>query len=103
MYSNGVWNLVEAPEGIKPIGCKQVYKRKKWVDGKVETYKARLVAKSYNQKLGFDYEETFAPGAMLKSIIILLSIAAYLDYEIWKMDVKATFLNDDLEESIYMM
>ena len=62
-----------------------------------------MVAKSYNQKLGFDYEETFAPGAMLKSIIILLSIAAYLDYEIWKMDVKATFLNDDLEESIYMM
>ena len=22
MYSNGVWDLVEAPEGIKPIGCK---------------------------------------------------------------------------------
>ena len=22
MYSNGVWDLVEAPKGIKPIGCK---------------------------------------------------------------------------------
>ncbi|RVW45679.1 hypothetical protein CK203_101179 [Vitis vinifera] len=28
-YSNKVWDLVEAPEEIKPIGCKWVYKRKK--------------------------------------------------------------------------
>ena len=32
-YSNKVWDLVEAPEEIKPIGCKWVYKRKKGVDG----------------------------------------------------------------------
>ena len=50
-----------------------------------------------------DYEETFSPVAMLKSIRILLSIAACLDYEIWKMDVKMAFLNCYLEESIYMM
>ena len=82
MYSNRVWDLVETPKGIKPIGCKWVYKRKRGVDGKVETYKVRLVAKGYSQKLGFDYEETFAPVAMLKSIKILLSIAVHLDYEI---------------------
>ncbi|KAL2527758.1 cysteine-rich RLK (RECEPTOR-like protein kinase) 8 [Abeliophyllum distichum] len=45
MYSNQVWELVDAPKGIKPIGCKWVYKRKRGVDGKVETFKARLVAK----------------------------------------------------------
>ena len=39
---------------------------------------------------------------MLKSIRILLSIAAYLDYEIWQMDVKTIFLNGNLEEDIYM-
>ena len=50
-----------------------------------------------------EYEETFLPIAMLKSIRILLSIAACLDYEIWKMDVKTDFLNGYLEESIYMM
>lgn len=37
MYSNQVLELVEALKGIKPIGCKQVYKRKRSVDGKVET------------------------------------------------------------------
>ena len=65
-------------------------KRKKGVDGKVETYKARLVAKDYSQKLGFDYEETFSPVVMIKFIRILLSIVAYYDYEIWQMDVKRT-------------
>ena len=39
---------------------------------------------------------------MLKSIKILLSIAAVLDYEIWQMDFKTTFLNGHLEENIYM-
>ena len=73
------------------------------VDGKVETFKARLVAKGYTQKEGIDYDETFSLVAMLKSIRILLSIAAYYDYEIWKMDVKTVFLNGNLEEELYMM
>jgi hypothetical protein len=67
IYSNNVWSLVKAPNGIKPIGCKWVYKRKRGVDGKVETFKARLVAKNFVQKEGIDYEETFSPIAMLKS------------------------------------
>ena len=86
-----------------PIGCKWIFKRKRCIDGKVETFKARLVEKGYTQKEGVDYEETFSPIAMLKSIHILLSIVACLDYEIWKMDVKMTFLIGYLEESIYMM
>ena len=73
------------------------------VDGKVETYKARLVVKHYSQKLGFEYEKTFLPVAMLKSIRILISITTHLDDEIYQMDFKEMFLNDDLEESIYMM
>ena len=69
----------------------------------METFKARLVAKGYTQKEGVGYEETFSSVAMIKSIHILLSIAACLDYEIWKMDVKMAFLNGYLEEIIYMM
>ena len=28
MYVNQVWSLVDAPEGVNPIGCKWVYKKK---------------------------------------------------------------------------
>ena len=73
------------------------------IDGKVETFKARLMAKGYTQKEGIDYDETFSPVAMLKSIRILLSIVAHFDYEIWQMDVKIAFLNGNLDEEIYMM
>ena len=103
MYSNQVWDLVEPPEGVKPVGCKWIYKKKRGTDGKVETYKARLVAKGYTQNEGIDYEETFSPVAMLKSIRIFLSIAAHLNYEICQMDVKTAFLNGNLDECIYMM
>ena len=47
MYSNQVWDLVKVLNGIKPVGCKWVYKRKRGIDGKVETFKARLVVKGY--------------------------------------------------------
>ena len=98
MYSNQVWDLVNVPNDIKRVGCKWVYKRKIGIDGNVETFKARLVAKRYTQKKVIDYEEIFSPVAMLKSIIILLSIAAHYDYAIWQMDVKTAFLKSTLKK-----
>ena len=40
---------------------------------------------------------------MLKSVQIMLAIAAFYDYEIWKMDVKTAFLNGFVKEELYMM
>ncbi|KAL0462539.1 UNVERIFIED_CONTAM: Retrovirus-related Pol polyprotein from transposon TNT 1-94 [Sesamum latifolium] len=102
MYDNKVWNLVDLPKGTRPIECKWIYKIKTDMDGKTIVYKARLVAKGFTQIHGIDYDETFSPVAMLKSIRILLAIASYFDYEIWQMDVKTAFLNGYLEEEVYM-
>ena len=49
-----------------------------------------------------DYE-SFSSVAMLKSVRILLAIAAYFDYKIWQMDVKIAFPNKNLEENVYMI
>ena len=94
---------MDLPANIKFIGCKRVYKRKGGSDGRVKTFKARLVAREYTKKEGIDYEETFSPVAMLKSIRILLSITAHFDYEIWQMGAKTAFLNGHFKENIYMM
>ncbi|KAM1444438.1 hypothetical protein ACFX2I_040587 [Malus domestica] len=102
MYQNQVWTLVDPPEGIVPVRNKLVFKRKIGAEGNVETYKAKLVAQGYRQREEIDYEETFSPVAMIKSIRILLAIAAYHDYEIWQMDMKTAFLNGYLEEELYM-
>jgi hypothetical protein len=61
------------------------------MDGNVHIYKARLGAKGFRQIQGVDYEETFLPVAMLKSVWILLA-----------MDVKTAFLNGHLSEDVYM-
>ena len=55
-----------------------------WADGNVTVYKAQLVAKGFWQVQGVDYDETFSPVAMLKSVWIMLAIASF--YEIWQMD-----------------
>ena len=62
------------------------------MEGKVVTYKVRLMAKGYRQKQGVYYDKTFNHVAMLKSMRILLATAAHYNYEIWKMNVKMTFL-----------
>ncbi|KAL0455066.1 UNVERIFIED_CONTAM: hypothetical protein Slati_0845800 [Sesamum latifolium] len=45
MGSNQVWTLVDPPKGVRPVGCKWVYKHKLAADGEVTAFKARLVAK----------------------------------------------------------
>ncbi|MCQ7016891.1 hypothetical protein M9Y07_19170, partial [Clostridioides difficile] len=85
MHAMEVFDLKDLPNGKKAIGCKWVYRRKRGPDGKVVAFKARLVAKGFTQREGIDYDETFSPVAMLKSIRILLSIASHMDYEVWQM------------------
>ncbi|GJQ98963.1 hypothetical protein Tco_0521948 [Tanacetum coccineum] len=63
------------------------------MDGNIHTSKARLVAKGFTQTYGVDYEETFSHVADIKAIRILISKAAFYDYEIRQMDVKIAFLN----------
>ncbi|WVZ94596.1 hypothetical protein U9M48_040469 [Paspalum notatum var. saurae] len=102
MKDNQVWNLVDLPYGVKAIKNKWVFKKKFDMDGRVHIHKARLVAKGFKQIHGIDYDETFSPVVMFKSIRIILAIAAYFDYEIWQMDVKTVFLNGNLSEDMYM-
>ena len=99
---NEAWDLVELPDGRKPIGSKWVFKKKLNVVGKVEKYKARLVAKGYSQVEGIDFGEIFSLVAKMNSIRFLLSLATTFDLEVEQMDVKTTFLHGDLNEEIYM-
>ena len=102
MYINKVWTFVNPPESVQSIGCKWIFKKKTNMDGKVLAYKGQLVVKGFNQVEGVNFEEIFAPVSMVKSIRILLAITIYHDYEARKMDVKTAFLNENLEEDVYM-
>eukprot|EP00253_Pinus_taeda_P006324 PITA_06324 len=63
LNKNEAWDLVELPAGREPIGSKRVFKKKTNAEGKVEKYKARLVAKEQ-----MDVKTTFLHGDLEEEI-----------------------------------
>ncbi|XP_074339824.1 putative mitochondrial protein AtMg00820 [Apium graveolens] len=102
LEANGTWDIVTLPSNKQAIGSKWVYKTKYNLDGSIERYKSRLVILGYKQVHGIDFTETFAPVAKLTTIRALLAVAAMQDWIVCQMDVSNAFLNDDLDEIVYM-
>ena len=59
---------MDLPDDRRAIENKWIFKKKTHVDDNVTVYKAQLVAKGFQQVQGDDYDETFSPVVMLKSI-----------------------------------
>nr|AAM08642.1 Putative copia-type pol polyprotein [Oryza sativa Japonica Group] len=98
---NEVWNLVErARQNV--IGTKWIFRNKQDEAGVVIRNKARLVAQGFTQIEGLDFGETFAPVARLESIRILLAFVTNLNFKLYQMDVKSTFLNGPMNELVYV-
>ena len=96
MQDNNIWDLVEFPKGVKPIGCKWIFKTKKDSKGNIERYKACLVFKGFTQKEGNDYKETFSLVSSKDSFRTIMALVTHFDLELYQMDVKTVFLNGDI-------
>ncbi|GJY15388.1 retrovirus-related pol polyprotein from transposon TNT 1-94 [Tanacetum coccineum] len=84
------------------IELKWLWKKKKDEDQTVIRNKARLVAKSYAQEEGIDFEESFALVARLEAVRIFVAYDAHKSFLIYQMDVKTTFLNGPQKEEVYV-
>jgi hypothetical protein len=60
------------------------------------------VAKSFTQREGIDYTETFSPVSCKNSLIIIMALVAHYYLELHQINVKTAFLNGDLLENVYM-
>ena len=98
----GVFEEVELPPGRKAIDTRWVFKHKLNSKSEIIRHRARLVVRGFLQKLGIDYDETFAPTVRMKTLKALLAIAARDNLEIKQCDFETAFLNGDLEEEIYI-
>ena len=68
LMKNHTWEPVDLPPRNKPLVCKQIFKRKLKVDGLIDKYKARPVAKGFKQKEGLDSFDTYSLDTRITSI-----------------------------------
>jgi len=54
LCSNHTWSLIPFHPSMNVVGSRWVYQIKCCVDGSIEHYKARLVARGFTQKKGID-------------------------------------------------
>ncbi|MBW0491794.1 hypothetical protein O181_031509 [Austropuccinia psidii MF-1] len=77
----------------------------KWVFAKKTAplcYKARLVARGFQQTRGINFEETFAPTLTFGALWLLLSIAISNNWTIKTFDVKVAFLHSIINMPVFI-
>lgn len=98
-----VFEIVDSlPDARKAVGSKVVYKLKRDATGKIDKYKARIVAKGYSQQKGIDFHDTFSPVARYETIRYLLAYSVENELVVELVDVNTAFLNSELHEEIYL-
>jgi len=102
IMKNEVWEIVPRPEDKSMVTSKQLYKIKHAIDGSIDKYKAIFVARGFSQQEGIDYEEKFAPTSRYTIICSLVSLEASMGWNIHQMDVKIAFMNDTIDEEVYI-
>ena len=95
------WTLVPKTEGIRVLDGKWVLKVKD--PSRNPLYKARWVARGFQQQYGIDFFETFANTVNTTAWRLILALAAYLNWEIRQYDVKSAFPNASLKEKVYIV
>ena len=114
MRDKEVWSLEDKRpgptgriDGIRCVGTKWIYKIKYDMHGKVEKYKARLVAQGFLQVPGIDCGPTFSPTprmTTLKIMLALLASASGTGTNAWvgeQCDISTAFLYADAESDTY--
>lgn len=99
---HGTWKLVDKPDGKPIIGSRLILKNKTNAEGQITRKKARIVAREFSQRPGFDYHETFAPVARLDSIRLLAALTAGMGSYVHQIDVDTAYLYAKINEKLYM-
>ncbi|CAI7762051.1 unnamed protein product [Closterium sp. NIES-53] len=70
--------------------------------GSPPVFKARYVARGFNQRQGVDFFHTFSPTPKMITLQVLLHVAAQRDYELHSLDLSTAFLQGSLHEEIWL-
>jgi len=94
--------VTRIPNGVKPVGYKWVFVRKRNEKGEITRYKTQLVAQGFFQRARIDYEETYSPMMDATTFRYLISLAMKENLDLCLMDVVTAYLYGSLDSDIYM-
>jgi hypothetical protein len=91
----------ETAKLLKPFKSRLVFKVKKEADNTL-IFKARLVVEGFSQRYGIDYDETFASTVTFGTILLILHIAATLEWHNTGCDIGNAYLEALTNRDLYM-
>ena len=97
MSKHDVYVLASAPKGRKIIRSMLVFKVKP-----DDLFKSRLCARVFSQVAGTDFGSTYAPVCRIRSVRIMLAIAASYDWNVIQLDVQTAFRQSEMKEEVYV-
>ena len=101
-HSMGTFEICKRKPGMRTLGTKWVGVRKIDVHGKEKRKRARLTAKGFSQRPGFDYLSTYAPTIGFVTLRVILVLALALGCILTTIDISKAFLHGDMDVEVYI-
>ncbi|CAI7919243.1 unnamed protein product [Closterium sp. NIES-53] len=99
--STGTYADKVPPPGVNIVDGMWIFMVKR-LPGSPPAFKARYVARGFNQRQGVDYFQTFYPTPKMTTLWVLLHVAAQCDDELHSLDFSTAFLQGSLHEEIWL-
>ncbi|CAI7894368.1 unnamed protein product, partial [Closterium sp. NIES-53] len=99
--STGTYVDAVLPPGANIVSGMWIFRVKR-PPGSPPVFKARYVARGFNQRQGVDYFQTFSPTPKMTTLRVLLHVAAHRNYELHSLDFSTAFLQGSLHEEIWL-
>ncbi|CAI7812088.1 unnamed protein product [Closterium sp. NIES-53] len=93
--STGTYVDEVPPPGANIVDGMWIFRVKR-PPGSPPAFKARYVARGFNQRQGVDFFQTFSPTLKMTTLRLLLHVAAQRDYELHSLDFSTTFLHEEI-------
>lgn len=102
LHDMGTFQVVDTPQGVRPIDSKLVLKLILDENNLPEKFKARMVALGNKQKKGRDFTDTFSPVAPSTAVRTALALAVAKGWEIHATDFTQAYLNGSIDHDLYL-